>query len=69
MKVSHGREDGKPSVRRTETVTGEMWATPYSKALGTLGEVMSSSTACSSRPDLGVTGIDTMERTFFHHAR
>jgi quercetin dioxygenase-like cupin family protein len=37
MKVSHGREDGKPSVRRTETVTGEMWGDPILNGVGDVG--------------------------------
>lgn len=28
MKVNRGREEGRPSVQRTETVTGEMWGDP-----------------------------------------
>lgn len=28
MKINHGRETGKPSERRTETFTGEVWADP-----------------------------------------
>jgi quercetin dioxygenase-like cupin family protein len=28
MKVTRGREAGKPSVQRTETVTGDMWGDP-----------------------------------------
>jgi quercetin dioxygenase-like cupin family protein len=37
MKVSHGREEGKPSVRRTQTVTGEMWGDPILHDVGDVG--------------------------------
>ena len=37
MKVSHGREEGGQSVRRTETVTGEMWGDPILHEVGDVG--------------------------------